>query len=370
MMIPDSRKSTPILTQVCIHLALDGPHDGGARVTAPAVGTGLMGNGGSSFVSSIHSSFLKDTIASHQHKYHKDESAEPKSQAIHIVGTVTKVVGDELIRAPFGGEIGVASQVSIYKNDGYPMKNQMEFLFAGSEAFRFEVLGHSAEKGATPPTEPVRYVVDGDMSKVIFKLKQTHCEQYIVVDKKSRRIKSHEVERTWEKLVERPDAKLFWDHHSMSSKKGESAMLRAMLMAPIPVPRLAKERVLKLGDTVSVFGQLLENGDGSFSIRPVDEKPVVVCNSEAVAKGLGFKKYPSAESIAQASADESLTVIPMGTLHSRHSKLVSAPPTPGSTSDPDPDLNEKHERDAKMKDDARGTQVPRGARDPLMAFGF
>ncbi|KAH8059841.1 hypothetical protein JL720_13771 [Aureococcus anophagefferens] len=72
----------------------------------------------------------------HTEKYKKEVDEEGVVKPIHIVGTVTKVAGESLLRSPFGGDCGVACQVSVYKNDGFPLKGQMEYLFTGTEAFR------------------------------------------------------------------------------------------------------------------------------------------------------------------------------------------------------------------------------------------
>jgi len=311
-----------------------------------------MGNGGSSFSGMASALHMSETHIPglHTEKYKKEVDEEGVVKPIHIVGTVTKVAGESLLRSPFGGDCGVACQVSVYKNDGFPLKGQMEYLFTGTEAFRFEVQGHSAEKGTVPPTEPVRYLLDADMSKVTFKLRETHSEQYIIMDKKTREIRSHATDRKWEGLTVRPNAIMFWERHCSSSRKGEQSMLRSMLHAPIPIPRLAKERVLKLGDTVSVYAIPTDLGDGTIALRPTDEGRLVVCNSDTVARALGFKKYPNVDSIVSGQM-RTVTPVPM-------SQPTNSPAD--SSDDEVMTARSTVERPGRMS----------GGRDPLSRFGY
>ena len=223
-------------------------------------------------------------------------------------------------------------------------------MVTGTEAFRFEVQGHSAEKGTVPPTEPVRYLLDADMSKVTFKLRETHSEQYIIMDKKTREIRSHATDRKWEGLTVRPNAIMFWERHCSSSRKGEQSMLRSMLHAPIPIPRLAKERVLKLGDTVSVYAIPTDLGDGTIALRPTDEGRLVVCNSDTVARALGFKKYPNVDSIVSGQM-RTVTPVPM-------SQPTNSPAD--SSDDEVMTARSTVERPGRMS----------GGRDPLSRFGY
>ncbi|KAH8059840.1 hypothetical protein JL720_13770 [Aureococcus anophagefferens] len=117
------------------------------------------------------------------------------------------------------------------------------------------------------------------------------------MDKKTREIRSHATDRKWEGLTVRPNAIMFWERHCSSSRKGEQSMLRSMLHAdPDPAPR--RSRVLKLGDTVSVYAIPTDLGDGTIALRPTDEGRLVVCNSDTVARAAS--KYPNVDSIVPA----------------------------------------------------------------------
>lgn len=86
-----------------------------------------MGNGRSSLLG--HQP-MQVNIFHHGHhdgdKY-KDKEAERKMGPVHVVGTVTS--SEELLQAPFGRQRGVATQVSIYKNDGYVSGARSSFPF-------------------------------------------------------------------------------------------------------------------------------------------------------------------------------------------------------------------------------------------------
>lgn len=237
----------------------------------------------------------------------EDEKKKKRENGpIHVVGTVR--YADRALLSPFGNEKGVACQVSVFKNDGYPQLDAVEYLFTGTEAVHFSVVGHAIEGGRISDVEQ-SFRFDCDMNKVTFKLKQTHLEQYIAFDKKNRILRSHAESSEWNVLVDRPLANKFWDRHAHNSRKGEMATLRSMLNAPIPVPRLAKERVLKVGDPVAIWGLPVQNADGSVTLVPTDDGRLVVTNSSDVMKSLSYRKPADVDAWIKAHDPK---VFPMG----------------------------------------------------------
>lgn len=277
-----------------------------------------MGNSGSHLKEQVNAGLHLGGHDHHGLKYMSKEdpakAKDPGSKPIYVVGTVS--TSRRAKRSPFGEEVGVAIQVSVFKNDGYPALDALEYLFTGTEAVEFEIEGYSIDNGQVSGNLKT-YRFDADMSKITFKLRQTHVEQYILFDKKQRVLRSHPTDREWGSLYPRPNANKFWDRHAHNSRKGEMAMLRSMLNAPIPIPRLAKERVLKIGDPVGVWALPVENADGSVTLKTTEDGRLVVTNSDGVIKSLNYRRPPGVEDMIRKHDPR---IIPMGEIEGSHMK--------------------------------------------------
>ena len=263
----------------------------------------------------------------------EDEKKKKKKEVgpIHVVGTVS--ASERALLSPFGEDVGVACQVSVFKNDGYQNDMEaLEYLFTGTEAVKFSVSGHAIEGGGMNEQEQT-FIFDADMSKIIFKLRQTHLEKYITFDKKNRILRSHPTSNEWAGLYDRPLANKFWERHAHNSRKGEMATLRSMLNAPIPVPRLAKERVLAVGDPVAIWATPRLNADGTVTLMPTDDGRIVITNSPDILKSLNYRKPTALDAILAANEPE---ITPMGVVLKAHT-AVEYVPSYGDDDDDDDD---------------------------------